>query len=225
VHSRRQISLAFFSTQQYLKANIISSTEREIMSGVIEPNSYIVALYWSILRNMDEYKKDYAELEKDWEGKEMWFADKWSLLEPIDPSQDEVEPLYFFRDKEPFTPAESKGFSESPYARNTLTIELDIRRTQIDLINEIKEIISKEKENALDSKEAINLIGEERPQSKKHYEDLLDIQEKRAEGLSYDEIFRIAVKENIDFKIETVQNHCKKIRKIKKNFPVPIVKK
>jgi len=193
--------------------------------GVIEENNAIVKLYWSILRHDPNYKKDYAELEKDWEGKEMLFADKWSLLEPIDPNQDEVEPLYFFRDKEPFAPAESKGFSESPYARNTLTIEFDIRRTQTEIIKEIEKIIVEEKKNVLDSKEAINLIGDERTLSKKYYEGLLDVHEKRVAGLSYKKIFQIAVKEDPDFKMETIENHCKRLRKIKKAFPVPIVKK
>ena len=81
-----------------------------------EINNAIVEVYWSILRNMEEYKKDYKQLQKDYnelqddyDGKEMWFSDKWSLLEPIDPNQDEVEPLYFFRDNEPLMMAKSKG--------------------------------------------------------------------------------------------------------------------
>ncbi len=88
-------------------------------NGFVEPNKAMVELYWSILRNDPRYKKDYEELEEDWDGKEMWFVDKWSLLEPIDPNQDEVEPLYFFQDNQPYTHVESKGFSKSPYARNT----------------------------------------------------------------------------------------------------------
>jgi hypothetical protein len=196
------------------------------MSGVIEPNSYIVALYWSILRNMEEYKKDYEELENDWEGKEMWFADKWSLLEPIDPNQDEIEPLYFFRDNQPFGHVESKGLSESPYNRNTLTIELDLRQTQTALIKEKKKIIAKEKENALSSKQEINLISKKSSKKKKHYEDLLYVQElRRVEGLSYNKIKKRAKKDKPHFEFDTVLNHLRKINKIKKEILASIVKK
>jgi hypothetical protein len=221
---------------------MISSTEGEIMPTndkyfptVVEPNSDIVKLYWSILRNDPNYKKDYEELQKDYnelqedyDGKEMWFSDKWSLLEPIDPKQDEVEPLYFFRDNQPFTPVKSKGLSTSPYAPYELTIELDIRRDQETLIEEIKKIISNEKENALDGKEAINLIGEERSsdseEKKKYYEDLLYVHELRVADLKYNEILDMSDYEGKGFEYHTVDNYCKRIRTIKKNFTVPIVK-
>ena len=138
-----------------------------------ELNEAIAALYWSILRNMEEYKKDYKELQKDYnelqddyDGKEMWFTDKWSLLEPIDPKKDNPNPFYFFRDNQPFMPAQSKGLSESPYAPYALTIELDIRRDLTTLKEEIGDIIIKEKLKALNTKEPINLIGEEKPQKR-----------------------------------------------------------
>ena len=54
--------------------------------GFVEQNKAMVELYWYILRNLEEYQKDYEELQKN--KKVGTFTDKWSLLEPIDPNQD-----------------------------------------------------------------------------------------------------------------------------------------
>jgi hypothetical protein len=201
------------------------TTTDEYVPTVIEENYAIVKLYWSILRNNPDYKKDYVELEKDWEGKEMWFADKCSLLEPIDPNQDEVEPLYFFRNNQPYTHVKSKGFSKIPYARYTLTLELDIRRKKPDLEKEIKKIIAEEKKNALGMKRSKNLFGEQREvPDDDYYKDLLYVHKLMVKEKSVPEIKKIAEDEKKVFNDDTVKNHCKRLQELEDNLPVPIKK-
>jgi hypothetical protein len=74
---------------------MISSTEGEIMPkkkkgeplGVDEPDFAEAQLYWTILRDNPEYRKDYEEYENDPDGEFIWFTDKWSMLKPLNPSE------------------------------------------------------------------------------------------------------------------------------------------
>jgi hypothetical protein len=68
--------------------------------GFVAQSSAMVELYWAILRDMDEYQKDFAELQKN--KKVGAFTDKWSLHDPIDPKEDNVNPFYFYQDSVPF---------------------------------------------------------------------------------------------------------------------------
>lgn len=188
--------------------------EEDATDGFVEQNEAIVKVYWSILRNLEEYKKDYKELQKNKKLAGL-FTYKWNLHDPIDPKEDNPNPFYFYPDGIPIMPPDSNGVKEGSYC---LTIDLDIRQNQTDLVNKIKKIIADEKERFLSGKEAINLIGEERPQSEKHYEKLFFVSEKWAIGRTYNQILDKAEEEGRDFTYDTVDTLCKKIREIKENI-------
>ena len=91
--------------------------------GFVGQNWAMVELYWSILRNKPEYIKDYADLQIN--KKVGTFSDRWSLHDPIDPEEDNINHFYFYPDGVPFMHTESRGVEKNSYG---LTIDLDIRR-------------------------------------------------------------------------------------------------
>jgi hypothetical protein len=201
------------------------SAKDDETNGFVEPNKAMVELYWSILRNKPEYKKDYEELQIN---KEVGtFTDKWSLHDPIDPEEDNINHFYFYPDGVSFMHTESSGVKEGTYL---LTIDLDIRRNKTDLKNEIKEIIDKEKEKALGTQKAKNLFGDTRTETAEHYKGLLYVHKLMLEGYKLkpkgykrSEIIKIAKKERPDFNEDTAKNHYDRLEGLEK-LPVPIKK-
>jgi hypothetical protein len=183
--------------------------------GFVEPNKAMVELYWSILRNKPEYKKDYEELQIN---KEVGtFTDKWSLHDPIDPEEDNINHFYFYPDGVPFMHTESSSVKEGSYL---LTIDLDIRRNKTDLKNEIKEIIDKEKEKALGTKQAKNLFGDTRTEPSEYYERLLYVLKLKLKKYSFSKINKLAKKERSDFEEYTLKNALVKLEELEEKVRV-----
>jgi hypothetical protein len=180
------------------------STNDDGTDGFIEQNSGMVQLYWTILRNKKAYQKDYEELQIN--KKVGAFTDKWSLYDPIDPKEENVNPLYFYPDSVPFMPVESSGVEEGSYL---LTLDLDIRRNKTELIEEIKEIIDEEKEKALGMKQAKNLFGDTRTETAEHYKDLLYVHKLMLKIRERNEVIKTAKKERP--KISPSQSICGEI--------------
>jgi hypothetical protein len=183
--------------------------------GFVEQSSAMVQVYWSILRNNPVYKKDYKELQIN---KEVGtFTDKWSLHDPIDPKEDNVNPFYFYQDSVPFMHTGSRGVKEDSYC---LTIDLDIRRKKSDLKKEIEEIIDEEKNNALGMKRPKNLFGDTRTETAEHYERLLYVHKLKLEVYKFNEIKKIAKKERSDFEEYTLKNALAKLEELEEKVRV-----
>ena len=92
--------------------------------GVDEPNYYEALLYWEILRDAPEYREDYEKYKKNPDDNFFWFADKWSMLKPLDPKEDLVPenvycldsskpaPIHLFSDNTPKIPVLLKKTSK-----------------------------------------------------------------------------------------------------------------
>ena len=192
--------------------------------GFVEQNKAMVELYWSILRNMEEYQKDYEDLQIN--KKVGTFSDKWSLLDAIDPKEDNINHFYFYPDSVPFMHTESRGVKEDSYM---LTLDLDIRRNKTELIKEIGKIITKEKEKALGTKKAKNLFSDTRTEPAEHYKGLLYVHKLMLEGYKLkptgykrSEIIKIVKKERSDFNEDTAKNYYDRLEEIEENLPVLI---
>jgi hypothetical protein len=185
--------------------------------GFVAQSSAMVELYWAILRDMEEYQKDFAELQIN--KKVGSFTDKWSLHDPIDPKEDNVNPFYFYQDSVPFMHTGSRGVKEDSYC---LTIDLDIRRKKSDLKKEIEEIIDEEKNNALGMKRPKNLFGDTRTETAEHYERLLYVHKLKLEGYSFSKINKLAKKERSDFEEYTLKNALTKLEELEEKVRVRI---
>jgi hypothetical protein len=195
----------------------MSTNDDDGTTGFIAQSSAMVELYWAILRDMEEYQKDFAELQKN--RKVGTFTDKWSLHDPIDPKEDNVNPFYFYQDSVPFMHTGSRGVKEDSYC---LTIDLDIRRKKSDLKKEIEGIIDEEKNNALGMKRPKNLFGDTRTETVEHYERLLYVHKLKLEGYKFNEIKKIAKKERSDFEEYTLKNALAKLEELEEKVRVRI---
>ena len=218
---------------------MISSTEGGNMSskkkepiGVMEPAFVMVELYWTILRNKDEYKEDYKEYENDPDGKFMWFTEKWSMLKPLDPSEDldpenlyhldssKPAPIHFFPDNTPMIPVSSKVISKNS-CRLHLDLSLDLRCDKEILKNEIKRIIDKE----IDTSFRKNIFGDKNSKTYQDYANMLYIYNKKKEGKEPEEIYTMSIEDDRRFFSKgSVIHYYRTIDKYIKDFPVPIRK-
>jgi hypothetical protein len=198
----------------------IMSTEDDGTEGFVGQNWAMVQLYWTILRDMEEYQKDFAELQKN--RKVGTFTDKWSLHDPIDPKEDNPNPFYFYPDNVPFKPAESRGVKEDSYY---LTIDLDIRRNKSELIEEIKEIIVREQNKVLGKKRYKNLLGDKYKRTDKEYDNMIYIYNKKKGKKEPEEIYKMSIEDEQYFYSKgSLVHYYRMIDDLINDFPVPIRK-
>jgi hypothetical protein len=212
---------------------MILSTEGEVMSekddyipanddgteGFVAQSSAMVQLYWEILRNMKEYQKDYEELHKN-KIPIGSFTDKWSLHDPIDPKEDNPNPLYFYQENIPFMSTESRGIEKNSYC---LTIDLDIRRNKSELIEEIKEIIVREQNKVLGKKRYKNLLGDKYKRTDKEYDNMIYIY--KLKGKKPEEIYTKSITDKRGFHSKgSLVHYYRMIDDLINDFPVPIRK-
>jgi hypothetical protein len=212
---------------------MVSCTEGEIMTvkrkeepiGVSEPTPAMAKLYWEILRNNPDYKEDYKKLMMNYTGKESWFEDKWSILEPLDPNEDlnfEDKAIYFFPDNTPQIPVTSRGVSKGSY---TLHLELDLRCEKSTIIEETSKLIDKEREKFREHKFPRNLFGNQKKRSEHGYKNLLYVYNLKLEGKEPEEIYTTSIKDKQEFYSKgSVIHDYRIINKYINNFPVPINK-
>jgi hypothetical protein len=194
------------------------TTDDDGTDGFIEQNKAMVQLYWAILRDMEEYQKDFAELQIN--KKVGSFTDKWSLHDPIDPKEDNPNPFYFYPDNVPFMPAESRGVKEDSYC---LTIDLDIRRNKSELIEEIKEIIVREQNKVLGKKRYKNLLGDKYKRTDKEYDNMIYIY--KLKGKKPEEIYTKSITDKRGFHSKgSLVHYYRMIDDLINDFPVPIRK-
>jgi hypothetical protein len=213
----------------------MTTNDDYIPTEILEINHAMLALYWEIMRNLDEYREDYEKFEKDSDGEWVLFSVKWSLLEPIDPDEDiviEDKALYFIPDNVSLIETSSNKVTDGSYE---LRIALDIRRDTTTVLEEIKDKILEEKIRVLGAKNYKNILGEMKTQDSDHYKEVLYVHQLREAGFSYGEIFKMG-KEKGFFKSEKekgvfkdkhpdiVRNHLDKFDELKEKIPVPIVK-
>jgi hypothetical protein len=145
------------------------------------------------------------------------FTDKWSLHDPIDPKEDNPNPFYFYPDNVPFMPAKSRGVKEGCYA---LTIDLDIRKIKTELMDEIEDIIDKEKAKIEDRKIDKNLFGEGKTQPAEYYKEVLYVGQLKLnpdEEYFYSEILKMGQDKGLNLKDkQTVINRWDQFQGFKK---------
>ena len=190
--------------------------------GFVEQNWAMVQLYWKILRNEPEYKKDYEALQKNNKLVGL-FTHKWDLHDPIDPKEDNPKPSYFYLDGVPLMHVESRDVKEGNYC---LTLDLDIRRNKKELLAEIKKIISREQNKVLGKKRYKNLLGDTYEKTYEEYDNLIYVYDKKKkEGKEPEEIYKKSIEDNRGFySKESVIHYYRMIDDLIKDFPVPIKK-
>jgi hypothetical protein len=221
---------------------MISSTEGEIMPakkkgkpiGVDEPDFAEAQLYWTILRDNPEYRKDYEEYENDPDGKFIWFTDKWSMLKPLNPCEwlnpenvycldsNKPAPIHLFPDNTPKIPVSSKVISKNSY-KIRLELELDLRCTKKILKNEIEKIIEKEAYSGQSTSLRKNLLGDNNLRTIKEYYNMIYIYNKKKEEKEPEEIYKMSIEDEQYFYSKgSFLHYCRTIDDLIKDFPVPI---
>jgi hypothetical protein len=206
----------------------MTTNDDYIPTEILEINHAILALYWEIMRNLDEYREDYKKFEKDPDGEWVLFSVKWSLLEPIDPDEDiviEDKALYFIPDNVSLIETSSNKVTDGSYE---LRIALDIRRNTTTVLEEINKIILKEKIRVLGTKKDYqNILGEGKTQSAEYYKEVLHVGKLKLnlEEYSYSEILIMGQDKGLNLKDrQTVINRWHQFQDLKEKIPVPIVK-
>jgi hypothetical protein len=191
--------------------------------GFEKLNKAMVQLYWAILRDMEEYQKDYAELQKN--KKVGAFTDKWSLHDPIDPKEDNPNPFYFYPDNVPFMRVKTRKVEVDSYCLS-LDLDMDIRRNIKELTKEIEKIIIREQNKVLEGKRYKNLLGDKNIKTDKEYDNIIYIyNKKKKEGKEPEEIYKRSITDKRGFHSKgSLVHYYRMIDDLINDFPVPIRK-
>jgi hypothetical protein len=146
--------------------------------GVLTFSDAMTELYWEILRNMEDYRKDYKKYKLNPKDKHLWLAKKWSLLEPIDPFltykeiKSDYKTHYFFPGGKPLIPVQSKVIFKTP-DNMKIELDLDLRCDKKSLIEEIGREIHKIADLNHFREARVNLFGRRNKIKDEDYMDLL----------------------------------------------------
>ncbi|MFC1591348.1 hypothetical protein ACFL43_02370 [Thermodesulfobacteriota bacterium] len=189
----------------------------------------ILNLFWYILRNNNEYQKDYKDYFKNPNfDKEHKFYKKWGVEDLLDPAREYDDCLaHFINVIDRPNHAVSEGLSYYELEKGIISLEVNLRFSNKRILEEVESAVKKSKalykKNNAAAPPLKTLFGEVREESDEYYENIIFAHRLRKEKLTYSQILKKAKAEKrTGFNsIDNVRNYLKRFDDLKKKLPVP----